>query len=110
MAELERHDDLVRKCAAGRMSFEDFSEQYNDFYAFYALDGHESDPEERALLAKYEARIQPHEFIAYEILGRICSDADSELESYKMAGRFGSQEAVQRLKQVQFPRPSPADA
>ena len=110
LVELDRHDDLVRRCVAGKINFEEFCEQYNDFYAFYALDGHESDPEEQALLDKHEARIRPHEFIAYEILGRVCSDSDAELESYKLAGRFGSREAIERLSQVKFPSPLQADA
>ena len=97
---LALHDDLVLQCIAGRLSFDEFCERYNDFYAFYALDGHESDIEERQLLEKYEARIEPHRVIAEDILGQVCSDTNAELESYKLAGRFGSIEAVERLRRI----------
>ena len=101
---LDLHDDLVRQCVAGNLSFDEFCAQYNDFYAYYALDGHESDLSERALFEKSTHRIRPHEFIAYDILGCVCSDTDAELVSYKLAGRFGSKEAIERLSRLQFPK------
>lgn len=102
LSALGRHDALVRECIEGRLSFDAFCDQYNNFYAFYALDGHESDEEERLLLEKHEARIEPHRVIACEILGNLCSDADALLESYQNAGRFGSTEALRRMTQVRF--------
>ena len=96
------HDDLVRRCVSGDLSFDDFCAQYNDFYAYYALDGHESDDEERELLLKHDALIEPHRVIAYDILGRVCSDRDAQLDSYKQAGRFGSDEALGLLSKVRL--------
>jgi len=96
------HDDLVQKCISGEVDFSEFCEQYNNFHSYYALDGHESDEEEQALLEKHENRIEPHRVIAYEILGQVCSDEDAERETYKQAGRFGSAEAIRRLKNVEF--------
>lgn len=100
VAKLNEHDELVRRCASGELTFDEFCDRYSNFYAFYALDGHESDAEERALLEKHEVRIEPHRVIAFEILGKLCSDRDAVLESYRMAGRFGSTEAVERLRRV----------
>lgn len=97
---LDRHDDLVRQCAEGRKTFDDFYTEYHDFYAFYALDGHESDEEERSLLVKYDKRIEVHRIIAEEILGKVCSEADATLEIYQRAGRFGSVEASRRLSDI----------
>lgn len=96
------HDGLVKQCVSGHLTFLLFCEQYRNFYAYYALDGHESDDEERALLLKYDHLIEPHRVIAYEILGRVCSDADALLDSHKQSGRFGSVEALERLKNVHF--------
>jgi hypothetical protein len=106
---LDRHDALVRRCIAGAMDFDRFCDEYNDFYAFYALDGHESDSAERDLFEKHELRIRPHEFIAFEILGRVCSDADAELVSYKLAGRISSRDAILMLSRVQLPGASHAE-
>ncbi|MBB6244276.1 hypothetical protein [Rhodanobacter sp. MP1X3] len=73
---------------------------YDSFYCAYALDGHEYDFAGQALLAKLANRIAPHQAIAEHILSRVCSDADSTLDAYRRAGRFGSAEAVKRLKLV----------
>ena len=103
VAALDAHDALVRLCASGELTFEEFCERYNDFYDYYALDGHESDDEETALLEKYDLRIEPHRVIAYDIRGRLCADADANLPSYIESGRFGSKEAFARIKLVHIP-------
>lgn len=99
---LDQHDQLVRECVRGEVAFDRFVEKYNNFYALCALDGHESDEEERALLEKYAERIEPHRIIAFEILGQVCADEDSVRESYKQAGRFGSAEGVAMLGRVRL--------
>jgi hypothetical protein len=97
---LDKHDDLVRKCAGNLLPFWDFVEKYNNFYWYCALDGHESDEEERDLLVKYENRILPHREIAETILHGVCSDEDAKKEIYQKANRFGSDVAVLMLKKV----------
>jgi len=103
LLEISKHDELVRRCVRGEVTFDEFCEKYNNFYAFYALDGHESDTAERALLERHEDRVRPHRIIALEILGQVCSEQDALLEAYKQAGRFGSVEAVARLNRVKLP-------
>lgn len=97
---LDLHDSLVLKCVDGELNFRAFCDKYHSFYYYYALDGHESDDEERQLLVKYESRILPHRIIATEILGRVCSDEDSTKPAYIKAGRFGSDVAKQLLTNV----------
>ena len=99
---IAKHDALVRQCVSGQIPFLEFCEKYNDFYAYFALDGHESDDEEQALLEKHDGLIEPHRVIAYEILGKVCSDEDARLKSYRNAGRFGSAEALRRLALVKL--------
>ena len=97
---IRAHDGLLKSLAAGELTFDEFCEKYHDFYAFYALDGHESDEDERALLTKHEVLIEPHRVVAEEILSLVCSDEDAEREIYKQAGRIGSAEAVRRIKSL----------
>lgn len=97
---LDRCDQLIRACASGHLSFADFQAEYNDFYWSFALDGHESDQAGQAVLAKYALRIAPHQAVAETILAKLCSDTDAAHESYRASGRFGSTEAVTRLKLV----------
>jgi len=94
------HDQLLESVAAGELSFDDFCEKYHDFYAYYALDGHESDQDELAILEKHQLLIEPHRVVAEDILSLVCSDEDAEREIYKQAGRIGSVEAVRRIKSL----------
>lgn len=100
LAALDRGDRLLRECAAGRLTFQDFCAGYDGVYWSFALDGHESDQAGNALLARYASRIAPHRMVAETILANVCSDADAARESYRMAGRFGSTEALARLRLV----------
>jgi hypothetical protein len=100
LAEIDRHDEFVRQCGKGNISFDEFCEVCNNFYLYCALDGHESDEEEQKLLAKHEARILPHQLIADDILGNVCSAEDASKTIFKEAGRFGPQEAVTKLKEI----------
>ena len=94
---LTAHDELVRQCAQGEITFDHFCDKYNNYWSFYALDGHESDDEERGILERYEDRIELHRLIAFDILGQLCSEEDAQKEIYIQAGRFGSAVAQQRL-------------
>ena len=102
LSAIAKHDALVRQCVSGNLAFGEFCERYSNFYFRYALDGHESDDEERVLLVKHDYLIEPHRVIAEEILGHVCSDADAAREDYKEGGRFGSAEAIERLRNVIF--------
>jgi hypothetical protein len=103
LAALAEHDDLVRRCVRGELTFGQFAEAYNNFYLSAALDGHESDSAGRALLRKHAMRIRLHRIITEEILASVCSDKDAVREAYKRADRFGSAEAVARLSLLDFP-------
>jgi hypothetical protein len=100
VAALDHHDELVRLCAAGRLSFWDFCAAYDNFYWAYALDGHESDSAGRVVLDKFADRIAPHRDLAETVLANVCSDHDADKGSYGRSGRFGPDEAVVRLKLV----------
>jgi hypothetical protein len=98
---LNEHDQLIRDCASGRISFEAFLNKYNAFYMTYALDGHESSPEEKELFEAHEDRIAPHREVWERIIGGgLCADEDAQKESYIRAGRFGSDEGLRRLREI----------
>jgi hypothetical protein len=60
LLEIERHNQMIRNCARGKMGFSEFLERYDSFYFRFALDGHESDFEEQKLLEKHKDKIEPH--------------------------------------------------
>ena len=97
---LEKHDALVLSCARRELDFPAFTESYADFYNVYALDGHESDAQEQALLRKYEKAVSFHERVRDEVLYVVCSESDAKLPSYREAGRFSPSEAQARLAEL----------
>ncbi len=101
LSTIEQYDQLVFDCTAGRISFIEFLERYDAFFVAYALDGHESDDEERNLFRSYDHRIAPHREIWEKIIaGGLCSDDDAQKESYVQAGRFGSDVGLKRLREI----------
>jgi len=95
---LDKHDRLIQACANELIPFDQFLRQYDNFYDSYALDGHESDETERSIFEKHKVRIAPHEKLARSILSKLCSDEDALKETYIDAGRFGTSEALRRIK------------
>ena len=101
LSTIERYDQLVSDCAAERISFVEFLEEYDTFYMKYARDGHESDDEERNLFRSHDHRIAPHREIWEKIIAcGLCSHDDAHKESYIQAGRFGSDEGLKRLREI----------
>jgi hypothetical protein len=97
---LDEHDQLIQRCANGAITFQEFEKKYNYFYGHYALDGHESDEQEREMFEKYDCRIKPHEELGTEVFQHLCSDEDAVKNIYIQAGRFGSDEGLRRLRIV----------
>lgn len=98
--QLNLHENLLAECANGSIDFSSFIKHYNNFYYYFALDGHESDPEELVLLEKYENRIELHKRATLEILNNVCSDEYANDPEYLKSGRFGSKTAVEKLKKL----------
>lgn len=96
---LDKHDALILQYAREEISLEDFLKHYNSFPFNYALDGHESDAEEKILLSQYSNRIQIH-WDLNDILSRMCSDEDSKTAQYIYAGRIDSKVVHQLTKDL----------
>jgi len=94
---LDRADAMIAACASGTLDFRVFHQELGNLHGYHALDGHESDPEERNILDKHRDRITWIERVLDEV-GGVCADEDSTKEAYIKAGRFGSTEALRRLK------------
>ena len=98
VTKLNEHDELILQCSRGELSWSDFLSRYNDFPWYYALDGHESDEEEKILLQRYKKRIDTHLAFADQFLSYLCKDEDSKKEEYIKAGRFGTDVASDKIK------------
>lgn len=98
--QLNVHDMLIELCVSGKLKFWDFCKAYNNFYYYFALDGHESDDEELSLLFKHKNRISRHEVIALEVLNYVCVGEVAEKSDYIQSGRFGSEVAMRKLIKI----------
>ena len=96
IALLDCHDRLVKSCLVGDISIEQFVEHYDNFPVSFALDGHQSSDEERALLERFQDRVQYH-FGVVECLRGMCREEDLEKPGALEAGKFGRAEAFRRL-------------
>jgi hypothetical protein len=96
---LDKADAMIAACVEGALDFRAFHQQLGHLHGYYALDGHESDDEEREILAQYRARIEWIERVLDEV-GAVCADEDATKEAYIKAGRFGPAEALRRLRHL----------
>ncbi|OAM91593.1 hypothetical protein OH491_24495 [Termitidicoccus mucosus] len=94
---LDRADAMIAACVAGSLGIHEFIDQLGHLHGYHALDGHESDAEEIAMLARYCSRVEWIERVLEEV-GGICADDDASKEAYVKAGRFDSSEALRRLR------------
>jgi hypothetical protein len=94
---LARMDAMIAACAGGSLEFRAFHQELGRLHGYYALDGHESDEEERKILDRHHERIAWVECVLDE-LGAVCADDDAPKEAYIKTGRFGSAEAMRRLR------------
>ena len=97
--QLENHFQIISDFAYGEISYKEFDDKYNSFYYYYALDGHESDEEEKILLKKYSDKIELFEKVS-SILSGICSDEDSVKDIYIKSGRYSSEVSKNKIKQL----------
>jgi hypothetical protein len=96
---LDKADAMIAACADGTLDFRAFHQQLGYLHGYYALDGHESDAEERTILERYAGRIAWIERVLEEV-GEVCADEDATKDAYIKAGRFGTAEALRRLRDL----------
>jgi hypothetical protein len=95
LAEIEAA--LEQAAHSGSGSFREHYFKAGHLYGYYAIDGHESDEEERRLLAKHAERIARIEE-ALDSADGLCAEEDAQKEIYRKAGRYGADEAARRLR------------
>ncbi|MEW6111231.1 MAG: hypothetical protein AB1664_03805 [Thermodesulfobacteriota bacterium] len=88
---------LVAQVLSGRISLQEFVQQYDSFYYYNALDGHEADAQRRSVLQKYSKAIGFHEAIQTTVVDLIYLGHASHRAQYLAAGRIDSKEAIERI-------------
>lgn len=94
---LDQSDALISECLSGGISVYELQERLGLLHSLHALDGHESDGEELALMERHGARLQRIDRVLDQLAG-LCADSDAATPSYVEGGRYGSAEAFRRLR------------
>lgn len=95
---LEKYKQLLVKVINNEVTLDFFFKEYDDFYYYYPLDGHESDTEEKELLLKYDKDIEVFRVVQEEIFNRICDDELAVLDIYIANQRISAKQAIDELK------------
>ncbi len=93
-------DQLVVKCCSGEIPFDAFLKEYGYPIGEYALDGHESNEEEKVLLRKFANSLKLHMEIAESVLNKLCTTEQAKEQAYIQAGRIEPNEGFLLLKEA----------
>ena len=74
---LDLYDDYIRDCVSGDLDLRSFLALYDNFYAAYTLDGHESVSDELDLFSELEDRIDPHKCIWETIITKTLTEEEA---------------------------------
>ena len=96
--ELARGTQLVASIIRGDLDGEDFVQQYDNFYHYNALDGHEADEEMTRALDGFDNVCEFHRGVQ-ELVDLVfrCTDADGQ---YRLAGRIAPNELRPRILEL----------
>jgi hypothetical protein len=90
---------LVLSAGNREISLDAFLKAYGSFYYRYALDGHESEPEER-LLNELQWAIEFHRKIQEEVLNHVYTGGDQDSAYLNSIGRIDPEQAKSRLSEL----------
>jgi hypothetical protein len=91
---------LVKRVASGEINIQDFIKEYNNFYYYNALDGHEADEALSLLFQKYSEVIKLHREVQTDVVDLLYVGDDKNISKYSDAGRLSLEQAKARLQNI----------
>jgi hypothetical protein len=91
---------LVKDCAQGLITLDEFLADYGSFYMQHGLDGHESDEVERALLQEHSIEVALHKAVWDEVISKITADEFMNRPEVIQAGFIGHVDALGRIRNI----------
>jgi len=91
---------LVKKIVSKEITFVDFIEQYNNFYYYNALDGHEADDITKSLLVKFSGVISLHKEIQTTVADVLYLGNQVNSSKLQNSGRIDVDQAMQRIATI----------
>jgi hypothetical protein len=91
---------LIKKVAVDEISIEDFLHQYNNFYYYNALDGHEANDLTIPLFKKYSNIIDLHKDIQTSVVDLVYLSDKTDSSKVLNSGRISIDDAMQRISKI----------
>jgi hypothetical protein len=91
---------LVKRVASGELDIQNFVKEYNNFYYYNALDGHEADEALSLLFHKYSEVIKLHKEVQTAVVDLLYVGDDKNISKYSDAGRLSLEEVKARLRNI----------
>ncbi len=97
---LERATSLVNRLANKAMSIKQFVSEYDNFFYYEALDGHEADEPRRLLLGEFAELISLHEKIQMRVIDLVFLGSKEQKQQYLDTGRISPEAAKQEVQSL----------
>lgn len=90
---------LVFKGIMQKISLRELVKEYNNFYYYEALDGHEADEMQKKVLDEFKIVIQLHEKVQTQVIDQLYLE-ETNKEQFMKADRIDGVEAMKRLAEI----------
>ena len=94
---LKRATSLVGRLVSKEISIEQFVDEYDNFFYYEALDGHESNAQQRLLLSEFAEVVSFHERVQH-VIDLVYLGSSKQKQQYVDAGRVDLESAEQKIR------------
>jgi len=91
---------LIQRLIRNEITLENFIKNYNNFYYYNALDGHEADKHDKKLFGKFSDLLQLHKEIQTNLIDRLYFGDETNSSQYLTAGRILPKHAGEIIKNI----------
>lgn len=89
---------LIDQFVKEKIPVKHFLEEYDNFYYYEALDGHEADDAQKMILDEFNTVIAFHKEIQLGIVDLVYIGNDKQKQQYLQAGRLDMEEVLLKVK------------
>ena len=97
---LERATSLFNRLVNKEISIRQFVNEYDNFFYYEALDGHEANEQQKVLLAEFEELISLHEKIQTNIVDLVFLGSKEQKQQYLDVGRITPETAEREVQSL----------
>jgi hypothetical protein len=90
---------LIYKAMIKKIPIHEFMRQYDNFYYYEALDGHEADETKKIILDEFKIVIQLNEKVQTQVIDQLYLK-ETNKDMFMKVGRIGEPEAIKRITAI----------